>query len=233
MTTAAPERSNHQESGRATDAEFRRRVPWWAMITLALVPVWGFMYLRAVTAASVDVEGPLGIGAQEYGGCASCHGAEGGGGFGRQFSNGEILATFPNIEDQLRFVYWGTERYGAESIEIYGNPDRDGGPHVTGSFGPMPQQGSLAGGDKTDAEILGLVCHERYTLGGADPNNDDWTDEFEQFCSNESPVFAALMSGEYTLASEEFAEFLDTDGNTFTINAVGSPKPGTAAKNDD
>ena len=202
------------------------------MTTLALMPVWGFMYLRSVTAAPVVVDGPLGVGAQEYGGCASCHGADGGGGTGRQFSNGEVLATFPNIEDQLRFVYWGTEQYNAEPIKVYGNPDRNGGPHVTGSFGPMPQQGSLAGGDKTDPEILGLVCHERYALGGADPNDENWTDEFEQFCSDESPVFASLESGDYTLTSEEFAEFLDDDGNTFTINAVGSPKPGTAAGTD-
>jgi len=136
--------------------------------------------------------------------------------------------TFPNIEDQLRFVYWGTQGYNTASVEIDGNPDREGGAHVTGSYGPMPQQGSLAGGDKSDAEILGVVCHERYALGGADPDEEMWADEFNKFCSKESPVFAALEAGDYTLDSEEPGEFIDTEGTTFTIAVVGAPKPGTA-----
>ena len=37
-------------------AKQRRKVPWWAMATLGLMPVWGFMYVRALTAAP---EGPM------------------------------------------------------------------------------------------------------------------------------------------------------------------------------
>ena len=46
-----------------------------------------------------------------------------------------------------------------------------GGPRTAGSLGAMPAQGTLAGGDLTDDEILAVVCHERYTLGGADPGH--------------------------------------------------------------
>ena len=205
----------------------RRKVPWWAMATLGLMPVWGFMYVRSVTAAPEVVEGPLGVGAEQYGACASCHGADGGGGVGRAFSGGEVLATFPSIEDQLRFVYWGSGEYNLAGVDNYGNPDREGGPHLTGSFGVMPQQGSLAGGGLTDDEILGVVCHERYALGGADPADELWAEEFERFCSAESPVFAALEAGEYTLDSEDPGEFVDGAGEGFTIDAVGAPKPGT------
>ncbi|MEP1123347.1 MAG: hypothetical protein ABJH68_05585 [Ilumatobacter sp.] len=210
-----------------TAAKQRRKVPWWAMATLGLMPVWGFMYVRSVTEPPVVVEGPLGIGAEEYGACASCHGANGGGGVGRAFSGGEVLATFPNIEDQLRFVYWGSGEYNLAAVDNYGNPDREGGPHLTGSFGVMPQQGASAGGGLTDYEILGVVCHERYALGGAAPDDELWAEEFEKFCSEESPVFAALESGEYTLDSEEQPEFTDAEGETFTIDIVGAPKPGT------
>ncbi len=202
------------------------------MATLGLMPVWGLMYLRAVTEPPVVVEGPLGIGAEEYGACASCHGGAGGGvaGLGYQFSEGEVLETFPNIEDQLRYVYWGTGEYNLAAVEIYGNPDREGGPHLTGGQGAMPQQGSAAGGGLTDYEILGVVCHERYALGGADPESEMWAEEFEQFCSEDSPVFEALQAGEYSWTSEDPGEFVSADGEEFTTDAVGAPKPGTAAE---
>ena len=36
--------------------------------------------------------------------------SSGEGGVGRRFADGEVLKTFPHIEDQLRFVYFGTEQ---------------------------------------------------------------------------------------------------------------------------
>ena len=200
------------------------------MATLGLMPVWGLMYVRSVTEPPVVVEGPLGLGAEQYGACASCHGAGGGGGVGYAFSGGEVLATFPNIEDQLRFVYWGTGEYNLAAVDLPGNPDREGGPHLTGALGVMPQQGAMAGGGLTDYEILGVVCHERYALGGADPADEMWEEEFEHFCSAESAVFEALESGEYSLTSEEPGEFIDAEGEAFTIAAIGAPKPGTAGE---
>lgn len=179
----------------------RRRIPYWAMAALGLLPVWGFMYARAVTAQPVEAAGPLAVGDEQYGGCASCHGAAGEGGSGRQFSDGEVLLTFPHIEDQIRFVYWGTDAYNAAGIESYGDPNREGGAHTTGSFGVMPQQGAEAGGSLTDAEILGVVCHERYTLGGADPTGADYAEEYEAWCGEESEIFHALEDGSQTLAT--------------------------------
>ena len=58
----------------------------------------------------------------------------------------------------------------------------------------MPQQGSAAGGGLTDYEILGVVCHERYALGGAEPDGE-YSEEFEQWCSEESEIFVDLESG--------------------------------------
>ncbi|MFT6761876.1 MAG: hypothetical protein ACJAXA_000523 [Candidatus Aldehydirespiratoraceae bacterium] len=210
-----------------TAAKQRRKVPWWAMATLGLMPIWGLMYVRSVTEQVGEAEGPLGLGAEVYGSCAGCHGGDGGGGVGYAFSGGEVLDSYPNIEDQLRYVYWGTGEYNLAAIEIPGNPDRPGGPHVTGALGVMPQQGSLAGGGLTDYEILGVVCHERYALGGADPTSEEWAEEFERFCSAESPVFAALESGEFSLADEEVEEMIDPAGETFVMTVVGPPVTGT------
>ena len=91
----------------------RKKVPFWAMTALALLPVWAFMYARAVTTQAEEATGPLAEGEIVYGNCASCHGAAGQGvsGLGYQFSDGEVLKTYPNIEDQLRFVYWGSDNY--------------------------------------------------------------------------------------------------------------------------
>ena len=57
-----------------TAAKVRRKVPWWAMATLGLMPVWGLMYVRSLTAAPVEAAGPLGEGAEIYNTCSSCHG---------------------------------------------------------------------------------------------------------------------------------------------------------------
>jgi mono/diheme cytochrome c family protein len=182
-----------------TAAKTRRKIPFWAMATLSLMPVWAFMYVRAITDGPESVEGPLGMGAEVYSNCASCHGAGGGGGVGYPFDGGAVIDTFPHIEDQLRYVFYGTEGYNAAGVEVYGNPDRPGGAHVTGERGVMPAFESQL----TQYEILAVVCHERFTLGGADPTSEEFAEEYETWCSEESPVFAALEGGEYDFTSPE------------------------------
>lgn len=188
-------------------AQRRRRVPYWAMAALSLMPIWLFMYARALTQTEEVSEGPMGLGAEVYSNCASCHGGAGGGGVGYAFSGGEVLATYPNIEDQIRFVYYGTGEYVLAGIEVPGDPDREGGPHVTGALGNMPQFGASAGGGLTDYEILSVVCHERYALGGADPTSEEWAEEYATWCSEDSEIFASLQSGTYGLQDmEQFVE---------------------------
>jgi mono/diheme cytochrome c family protein len=199
-------------------AKKRKKIPFWAMATLSLMPVWAFMYVRAVTEPPEVVEGPLGMGAEVYGNCASCHGAAGGGGVGYPFEGQSVLQTFPHIEDQIRYVYYGTEGYNAAGVDVYGNPDRPGGPHVTGNLGVMP----AFGGQLTQYEIIGVVCHERYTLGGADPTSEEWADEYETWCSPESEVFAAVEGGEY--------DYTSADSPIEGVNPVGpEPIPGSPA----
>ena len=197
----------------------RKKVPFWAMTALALLPVWAFMYARAVTTQAEEAAGPLAEGELIYGNCASCHGGAGQGvsGLGYAFSDGEIVKSFPNIEDQIRFVYWGTAAYQLEGIDIPGDPDREGGPHVTGAQGVMPAQGADAGGALTDYELLGVVCHERYTLGGA-LELDGYEDEFEKWCSEESPLYAAVEGGESLLVLEAVDD---------SIIPIGQPAPAT------
>lgn len=173
----------------------RKKIPVWAMMTLSILPVWAFMYVRALEPPTVEVAGPLGAGATAYNQCSSCHGGAGEGGVGYAFQNGSVTATFPHIEDQLRWVKLGSDAYVAAGVEIAGDPNREGGAHISGASGVMPAAGAALG--LTDAEILAVVCHERFELGGIDHEGT----EFETWCSEESEIFLALEAGTATFAN--------------------------------
>ena len=158
------------------------------MATLSLLPIWGFMYVQGLKPQAREVTGPIADGVVVYAGCASCHGAAGGGGVGRPFVAGAVQKTFPHIEDQLRWVSYGTQKYTIAGIQIYGDPNREGGAHKTGASG-----GQMPGwrGNLTDVEILAAVCHERYDLGGGDVAGD----EYALWCATGSTIYAALKDG--------------------------------------
>lgn len=185
-------------------AKSRQRIPSWAMATLALMPIFFFMYIRGLQPQEVEASGPIAIGIENYGSCASCHGADGGGGAGRVLSNGESMKTFPHIEDMLLWVYAGTEAWEAAGIESYGDPGREGGAHAPRSYNGsvMPAQGAEYGGALTEYEILGVVCHIRYDISGADEAGD-WAEEYAKWCSEDSEIFSGLQDGSLTFASEE------------------------------
>ena len=176
-------------------AKARKKIPFWAFATLSTLPLWAFMYVRALTPTTEKVAGPLGEGATVYAGCSSCHGSAGEGvsGLGYQFSQGEILKTFPHIEDQLRWVYAGTDAYVTAGVQIYGDPNRAGGAHITKARGVMPGQSSQL----TEAQILAVVCHERFTLGGADPAGASQK-EYDSWCAPTAPAWTALEDGSAT-----------------------------------
>lgn len=175
-------------------AKSRRRIPFWAMATLSLLPIWAFMYVLSVTEGEETVAGPLGVGAEVYSSaCASCHLANGQGGAGRPLWQGAVLATFPRIEDMLNLVYTGSQAYASAGLESFGDPNREGGAHVPLGYNGAAMPGF--GGQLTEYQILGVVCHARYTLSGADPTSAEWAAEYDEWCGPESPVFAELQSG--------------------------------------
>ncbi len=184
-------------------AKSRKKIPFWAMATLSLLPLWAFMYVAALKPQEKVVQGPLAVGAAVFGTCAGCHGAEGQGGAGRVLYQGEVMKTFPKIEDMLNFVYTGSQAYASAGIKVYGDPNREGGAHAPLSYNgnPMPMQGEKAGGALTEAQILGVVCHERYVISGADPASKEWADEYNTWCSPTSEIFSALEKGTTSFAT--------------------------------
>ena len=205
-------------------AKTRKKIPFWAMATLSLLPVWAFLYLLAVSPQEREATGPMAVGGAIYSSCASCHGAAGQGGAGRVLHEGEVLKTFPHIEDMLNFVYTGSQPYVAAGLNVYGNPDREGGAHAPLSYNgnAMPSQGETQGGGLTNYEILGVVCHVRYAVSGADPNDEQWSAEYANWCSEDSEIFAALEAG--TVNFDNLAETFSMLENP--PRAVGTePRP--------
>ena len=146
----------------------------------------------------------------------------GAGGVGYPFAGEEVLQTFPHIEDQLRYVYYGTEGFNAGGHRDLRQPRSSGRPARRRRSRASCRQ---FGGQLTQAEIIAVVCHERYTLGGADPTSEEFAAEFETWCSPESPVFEAVESGEYDITSPEGEAFGDVE-----VAPVGpEPVDGSAA----
>jgi mono/diheme cytochrome c family protein len=162
-------------------AKRRRKIPVWALPVLALLPLWALLYALAMRPPEVTLSGPLAEGAELFAGkCASCHGTTGQGGVGYELNNGEVLKTFPGIEAHLEFVTKGSQVFAGQ---VYGDPNRPGGPHVglARNGTAMPPFGT----ELTPAEIMAVVCHERYTLSGGDQTGE----EFLQYCAPDAPKF--------------------------------------------
>ena len=121
-------RESASESGMGGCRCSRKRAWRWKLMEALRASVYA--HVRSVQDHPVKVEGPVAVGAALYAKCAGCHGADGGGGAGRQLSNNEVMKTFPVIEDMLRWIAYGTEKYKAAGVEIYGNPNRDGGVQI-------------------------------------------------------------------------------------------------------
>ena len=199
-------------------AKARKKIPFWAMSGLALLPLWAIVYIMAMKPAEKTVEGPIAVGTTVFASCAGCHAADGSGGAGRPLWQGEVLKTFPHIEEMLNFVYNGSQRFVAAEIKVYGDPNREGGAHAPLSYNgnPMPQQGEKAGGALTEAQILGVVCHIRYDISAADVTDEKWKTEYENWCSPESEIYKALAAGSSTFDS------LAKDFSALNVLAVGT-----------
>ena len=90
---AAPPEPPKPEPAYVQAAKRRKRVPIWAMPVLAVLPLWGYIYVRTLEPPPAGEDDPLVLGAEVYAGnCASCHGGTGGGGVGPALADGEVVA---------------------------------------------------------------------------------------------------------------------------------------------
>jgi mono/diheme cytochrome c family protein len=174
-------------------AKRRRRIPFWAMPVVGLLPLWAYMYARGLEPQSKELGGPLGQGQTIFASkCSSCHGTQGEGGVGYPLANGAVDKSFDKIADQLTFVYTGNKPYVGKP---YGTGIHIGGQR--GAGGAMPAWGEEAGGELSDGEILAVVCYERYGLGGGDLESPDYLG----YCAPDAPNFAIVEDGGFAAAN--------------------------------
>ena len=93
--------------------------------------------------------------------CASCHGADGGGGVGPGFTGGGPSATFPDPVDQVRWVILGSADPAGAALYTAAGKTATGG---------MPAWGT--NGSLTPTEIVHVVMYERYEIGGLAVSTD-------------------------------------------------------------
>ena len=122
----------------AVDTGPKSGIPVWMMPVLLVLPFWAMIYMGAF--AEPKSSGGPRTGPQIYAsaGCGSCHGPTGGGGVGPKLSGGETKATFPNVEDMIK---WVTEGSASSRGKPYGDPGRPGGQRPAASGG-MPAFGT-------------------------------------------------------------------------------------------
>ncbi|MEP6661069.1 MAG: hypothetical protein ABJD24_14225 [Acidimicrobiales bacterium] len=191
-------------------AQARRRIPFWAMPVLAALPIWLFVYMEAMSPVKQRATGALAVGTQVFATCSACHGNGGEGGTGYKLNEGEVLKTFPKLEDQVKFVFNGSPGVG----KPYGDPARAGGQRISGALagGQMIPWG--IDGGLSAAQIVGAVCEERYVISGADPNDANWQKEYTDWCAPDAPKYAAALDA--------------ADGQKFVDDAVKAAGGGTA-----
>ena len=108
------------------------------------------------TAGIVDY---FALGAEVYGrtgSCAGCHGNNGEGGAGPAFAGGAVTAAFSVCEEHVVWVRLGTQAFGAEVGNTYGDLAKP-----VGGGGVMPGFAQL-----TEDELRGVVLYERVRWGG-------------------------------------------------------------------
>jgi mono/diheme cytochrome c family protein len=134
----------------------RSGIPGWILPVLAILPIWAFAYVGALSPPSTKavVLTPIQLGAQLYAkNCSPCHGGKGEGGVGPALAGGDAKITFPNEADHIAWVETGSAPHKGQP---YGDAARPGGQRIAKSGGMPPFKGTLS-----DAEIKAVVTFER------------------------------------------------------------------------
>ena len=114
-------------------------------------------------------------------------------------------------------MYTGSQAYATSGVGAYGDKSVN---HLSYNGAYMPSQKA----NLTEAEILAVVCHERYDLTGVKPDDPKWAKEYTMWCSPDSPIYAGLKDGSLTFDN------LDTKMKVKGVLPIGTkPRPGTPA----
>ncbi|MEX2294515.1 MAG: c-type cytochrome [Acidimicrobiales bacterium] len=160
----------------------RRKIPFWAMPVLAGLPLWAYVYQATLEPAPTGEETPFALGEVVYGGCASCHGAGGGGGVGPALDT--VLQVWPDYRDHMMWVKLGDAEWPGGTYGALAKAKGVG----------MPGHPSL-----TDVELAQVVLYERTAFGGLDPTSEEYLALVE--IAEGRLTFAEAGLGELSLAA--------------------------------
>jgi hypothetical protein len=171
-------------------AQTRRKIPFWAIPVLVLLPLWAVIYALTLDPATPTEPGPLELGAETYAGkgCSGCHGA-GGAGAGAVPALNTTAEGFAEPADMVAWVALGSAGYQAAGIEEYapGKPVNGGMPGWMDSL--------------TAEELMTVVLHERTVYGGETFDAAVWEEGWEDSLTALLPQDKV---DEYTAVLEEW-----------------------------
>jgi mono/diheme cytochrome c family protein len=149
----------------------RKRVPYWAATVLALLPLWGVVYVASVQPPPAGDNDPLVLGKEAYTAnqCSGCHGTNGEGGTGAVLRDGEVIKTFADPLAMAYWIHYGAAGGGARPDGTYGDLSREGGPHTLDT---IPGSAMPGFPDLEPMEMAELIIYIREGLSGADPAED-------------------------------------------------------------
>jgi mono/diheme cytochrome c family protein len=136
----------------------RKKIPFWAMPALALLPLWAFIYANTLEKPPATQTGPLAEGAKIFQQCASCHGSTGEGGIGPSFQGGVLAKDWPKFQDQIRWVSLGSAGWPGDTYGAQNKPKKGGMPPWATQLTPL--------------QIAEVVRYEREVLSGLPPDPD-------------------------------------------------------------
>ncbi len=173
---AAPPPPPKPKPAHVRAAEGRKRIPFWAMSVVALLPLWAWMYRDSVTVPEQN-DVALELGEEAYGACAGCHLPNGAGSTGAKLNEGEVLKTFPDPVAMMEWIHLGSKEWVGGTSGPYGDPDREGGPHDAADISnEMPAFPNL------DAEHLAAVTrYIRESLSGEAPATPEVAELYEEW----------------------------------------------------
>lgn len=194
--------------------EERKKMPYWIIPVLLTLPVWAAMYVGTLERVPQGLTGLLGEGEHLYieAGCSGCHGAEGGGGIGPAFADGEIHVTFTSVEDHTVWVAKGSAIVGTGNT--YTSADS---PRPRAVAAQMPGYGLGSSGELDVEQLLAVVLYERTQF---EPE-DDFGERDLQLAEKMSEM---IETGELEAILEEDGRSIHDvfDGETVTAADVAA-----------
>jgi mono/diheme cytochrome c family protein len=148
----------------------RRKIPVWALPVLLAIPVWAYIYQGTLEPPPQPADTPIALGQELYKGCATCHGADGGGLSGPALT--AVLETWPDYRDHMAWVRLGSSGW---PTQVYGANNR-------AKAGGMPPHPGLS-----DEELAQVVLYERATFGGLAEDSEEYA-ELEAISHGEETV---------------------------------------------